>query len=106
MGKTGTTADFYLDTTHMDAVLEQYSRLATQLRNLKNEMSTTVTDVLFSWVGDGRNEFECKVRLMIQHFSDMTDEFWDTYEELLDADSKYRQTDVDAAKKMDGVTQY
>lgn len=95
--------DFELDTQHMGATANQCKEIADQMRDLRTELGRARDELLRTWVGKGRNEFEKQFRLLDQQFSDIVDDTTDIYEAILKAEGEYIQADTDAAKQADGV---
>ena len=73
------------------------------MKDLRSELERARDDLLKTWVGKGRNEFEKQFRLLDQQFSDIVDDTMDTYEAILKAEGDYIQLDTDLAKQADGV---
>lgn len=96
-------SDFELDTKSMSATAEQCKQLAEKMRDLRSDLEHVKNDLLSSWAGYGRNEFEKQYRLLNQQFSDIIDDTWDMYEKIIASEESYIQADVDAAKAIDGV---
>ena len=95
--------DFELDTQHMGATANQCKEIADQMRDLRTELGHARDELLRTWVGKGRNEFEKQFRLLDQQFSDIVDDTTDIYEAILKAEGEYIQAATDAAKQADGV---
>ena len=96
--------NFSLDTSNFDAVIEKARRLAGEMANLRNEMDSLKSELMFSWAGNGRNTFEKKYRLFSQQFGDLKDDLYEIAESLLEIEEKYIQADTNAAKALDGKT--
>lgn len=96
-------AVFELDTKNMGTTANQCKSIADQMRNLRSELSRARDDLLKTWIGKGRNEFEKQFRLLDQQFSDIIDDTVDMYEAILKAEGEYIQADTDLAKQTDGV---
>jgi len=94
---------FELDTKNMGATAEQCKSIADHMRSLRTELGRVRDDLLTSWVGKGRNEFEKQFRLLDQQFSDIIDDTLDTYEAILKAEEDYIQVDTEMAKQAEGV---
>lgn len=96
--------EFSLDTSAFDDIIAKCKSLAEKMSELKNDMDTMKSHLMMSWSGRGRDAFEKKYRLLTQQFGDLKDDVWDFSERLLEYQGNYIQTDVDAAKALDGVT--
>lgn len=77
----------------IDACLKDY-------KNIIKRISTTTNDLLDSWYGEGRTEFEKDYSTVYQQLSDISDIMYDLYDALVDADATYVQTDEELAKGM------
>lgn len=98
-----TQAEFNLDTKRMSDATQKCETLVKKMRDLRSELEKTKNDLLFSWAGYGRNEFEKQYRILNQQFSDMIDDTWEMYENLIAAEESYIAADVEAQKALDGV---
>ncbi len=94
--------DFTLKTESMGEAAKQCKEMAEKMRGLKGDLVSAKDSLLSVWVGDGRNAFEKQFRLLLQQFSDIIDDTWDMYEEIIREEGEYIQADTDAAKKLDG----
>lgn len=97
-------ADFQLDTSKFDEVIEKSRQLADKMGSLRHEMDTMENKLMQSWAGVGGNMFEKKYRLFTQQFSDLKDELYEISEGLLEIQEQYIQWDTDLAKAADGIT--
>lgn len=98
-----TQAEFELDTKHMSSAADHCKQLAEKMRDLRSDLEKAKNELLFTWVGYGRDEFEKQYRVLNQQFSDIIEDTKDMYEDLIAAEEAYIQADVDAQKKLDGV---
>lgn len=96
--------EFQLDTSGMSKVADQCKQLAERMRSLKDDLVSAKDALLWTWVGEGRNEYEKQFRLLVQQFSDIIGDTWNMYEKLLSAEESYLQADTDAAKQLEGKT--
>ena len=96
--------DFVLDTTNFSSVAHHCQDLANKMRQLKQDLDNGKVEVLTSWEGKGSKAFQKKYHFLIQQLGDVTDELFDIAESIWNAEDSYIQTDMDAAKSMDGVS--
>lgn len=96
--------DFTLDTSSMSSIAETCKELAERMRTMKQELDNAKTEALQNWAGEGRNMFEKKYHYLIQQLGDITDDLFEMSEGIYDAEDSYIQTDMDAAKRLDGVS--
>ena len=95
--------EFKLDTKEMTEAIKKCKTLVEKMKELRSDLEKEKDALMFTWVGYGRNEFEKQFRILNQQFSDMIDDTWDMYENLITANESYIQADVDAQKSFDGV---
>lgn len=95
--------DFQLNTDKMAETAEQCKALADKMNALRAELREAKDSLLFTWAGEGRNEFEKQFRLLDQQFSDIVDDTMNMYEEILAKEEAYIQADTDAAKQLEGA---
>ena len=94
--------DFELNTESMAKTAEQCKAMADKMSALRAELREAKDALLFTWSGEGRNEFEKQFRLLDQQFSDIVDDTLNMYEEILAKEEAYIQADTDAANQMEG----
>jgi len=80
-------------TSTIDGCLKEY-------REIIRKISNTTNDLLGSWEGEGKTEFEKDYNTVYQQLSDISDIMYDLYDALVDADATYVQTDEELAKGM------
>ena len=95
--------DFELNTENMAKTAEQCKTLADKMSALRAELREAKDSLLFTWAGEGRDEFEKQFRLLDQQFSDIVDDTMNMYEEILAKEEAYIQADTDAAKQLEGA---
>lgn len=96
--------NFVLDTKRMDEAAKNCQKLSDKMKNLKEDLEAAEKDLLFSWKGKGRNEFEKQFRLLKQQLGDVSETLMETGEKILTAEQSYIQADTNAAKLEAGVT--
>lgn len=94
--------EFNLDTSGFDAVAGKAESLAIKLADLKNELDQAENQLIATWVGEGRNQFEKSYRILTQLLKDLANSFDDIADSIYSAEEAYIQTDVDIAKKLEG----
>lgn len=95
---------FHLDVAQFDSVIEQTQQLAKKLQTMKGELDQLKNQLLFSWVGDGRNMFESRYRQLSQQFTDIKDDLFQVAEDMLALSEEYIQADTNLAKSEDGIS--
>lgn len=94
--------EFKLDISNFDSVIEKARSLADRMGELKNELDGMKSNLMFKWVGMGRNTFEKKYRLLSQQFGDLRDDLREISENLYLIEESYIQADTDLAKTLAG----
>lgn len=97
-------SEFQLDTSSFAAVISYAERLTTSLGDIKQDLDQQKNDLVLTWVGNGRNMFDKKYRLLTQQLGDIHADLRDLAESLKDAEQSYIQADIDLAKTLDGIT--
>ena len=97
--------DFVLNTENMDEAAKGCQTLAEKMQDLKDKIGNLQSDLAFCWDGKGHNAFQKQYRLLTQQLADITDNLWQTAENILTAEESYIQTDTEAAQKLDGIQQ-
>ncbi|MCL2224538.1 MAG: WXG100 family type VII secretion target [Defluviitaleaceae bacterium] len=90
-------SDFKLDTCNMKTVANQVKQLHNRMMNLRAELDAATNDLIGSWVGLGRNEFEFQYQILNRQFTDIIDDTWNMCEKITDAEESYIQADISAA---------
>lgn len=87
---------------------EHFSDVEVAARNIANDVQSLQTLISASrdlagahWHGEGRNEFDNLSRIIQQLMKDISDEFWDVYETLVDAEGAFLEADQEVATKID-----
>lgn len=96
--------EFKLDISNFNNVVNLSRSLSEKMGDLKNNLDNLKINLMSSWVGDGRNAFEKKYRLLSQQFGDLRDDLRSISEELLKIEEEYIQADTELAKALDGKT--
>lgn len=94
--------EFVLDTSTFDNIAEKCKELAEKMRNVKSDLDKKKSNLMDSWVGEGRDAFEKKYRLLSQQFDDLKEDLMGMYEEILEIEGEYIQQDMNNAKALDG----
>lgn len=94
---------FTLDTSSMDTVAQACEKLAEHMRNARWIMDESKENLLTIWDGEGASAFKTKYQVLTAQLADMTEEMHDMAESIYAAEGSYIQTDVDAAKQLEGV---
>lgn len=89
-----------LDTSEMEDTAKAFRDSIKQFGNYCNRMELITQQLLLSWDGKGRNQFETQYRILKGKLADINDELYDIYEELIEAEAAYGEADRKIAKEM------
>ncbi len=87
-----------IDTSHFPEALESIKAMANAMQDIVDNLNDRKADLIEKWVGKGRNQFEKSYKVILRKIEDGTDITWDIYENLIEAQGRLIQADVDAAK--------
>lgn len=90
----------YLESQKLEDAAKKLDTCVQQYNEIMQKISTTTNELLSSWYGEGRKEFEKDYTTIYQQLSDIGDIMLDLYDSLIDSDAKYIQADEDIAKSM------
>ena len=96
--------DFKLDTKNMSSAAQTCEDLAQQMREVKQTLENAKTSLIPTWIGQGSNTFQKKFHVLMQQLQDINEELFDIAESIRNAEDSYIQTDMDAAKVINGVS--
>lgn len=97
MGTTEIQAVDKIDTTNFPQAIKAIEKMAKSMRDLVDSVADYKTAILKNWVGDGRNQFEKTYTYVHRKLNDGCESTWDVYENLLSAEERLIQNDVDVA---------
>lgn len=89
-----------LDTSGFVATEKAISDNITLFNAQVQKMRRTSTNLLSTWQGKGRNEFETQMTLMMSKLDDISDDLYDMYNALVKAEKEYIDADEAKAKEM------
>ena len=95
--------DFKLDTSAFANSANATKKLAEKLDEVIEKTDNAVDALFDSWAGQGRNAFEKKYHIFERQISDIRTGLWDLYEDIVEAEEKYIETDLKSEKGIDGV---
>ena len=102
-GQRVSDEQFSLDTSSFDEAAKKCKDLSEKMSSLKNSLDGQKANLMFSWVGEGRNMFEKKYRILSQQFGDLSDDLREISESIYEMEQAYIQADTELAKAMEGV---
>lgn len=88
----------YLDTQKLLDAANKVDGCIKEYNEIIKKISTVTSDLIASWYGEGRKEFEKDYSTIYQQLTDISDIMYDLYDSLVDSDATYVQTDEEIAK--------
>lgn len=82
-----------VDTEHFSDVELAAKTIAEEVQDLTVKLSRIRTEVEANWKGDGASEFDTLFSCVKLQVDDISDDFWDLYEELCDIEGGYLEGD-------------
>lgn len=95
MGKRGVE---YLETQRLLDAANKLDGCLKEYTSVMKRISTVTNDLIASWYGEGRKEFEKDYSTIYQQLTDISEVMYDLYDALVDADATYVKTDKEIAK--------
>lgn len=89
-----------LDTSGFAEAEQAASDAITAFNNTLKKMQSVTNNILDSWIGEGRNEFATQVTLINSKLGDISDELYDLYEAIVQAEKTYIDADQAIAKEL------
>ena len=89
-----------LDTTNFGDVEIAMRDIAQTVGDLRAQLTTSKTLALLNGVGEGRTGFENLFLVIDQQMTDISDEFWEMYEELIEIEGAYLEADQELATQI------
>lgn len=90
----------YLESQKLLDAANTINECIKEYNEIIKRITNTTNDLLGSWYGEGKTEFEKDYTTIYQQLSDISDIMYDLYDALVDADATYVQTDEEIAKGM------
>lgn len=90
----------YLESQKLLDAANSINECIKEYKGIIKRITNTTNDLLGSWYGEGKTEFEKDYTTIYQQLSDISDIMYDLYDALVDADATYVQTDEEIAKGM------
>lgn len=99
MGSQGTTQGVKtLDTSGFEDACKKFEQAGRDFTACLKRLETTSTNLFDSWDGKGRNEFEYQYKLLKGKLEDISDDLYEIYDALLEAEVTYSEADDEMAK--------
>lgn len=89
-----------LDTSGFTDATQAASDAISAFNETLKTMQSVTNAILDSWVGKGRNEFATQVSLINGKLGDISDELYDLYDAIVQAEKTYIDADQALAKEM------
>lgn len=90
----------YLDVSGITEASKQFQSKIRTYDDCVTKMSKETNNVTKDWVGEGSNQFQTQMSLMMTQLGDISEVLYDIYEALLDAEVAYIDEDVEVAKQI------
>ncbi len=90
----------HLDTSGFAAAEEAASTAITSFNETLKTMQSITNTILDLWIGEGRNEFATQVTLINSKLGDISDELYDLYDAIVQAEKTYIDADQAIAKEL------
>lgn len=95
MGRKGVE---YLESQALITAAKQFDDFVKNFNQYIKDINSVTDELLLSWHGEGRTEFEKDYSTIYRQLKDISDVLYELYDALIDADATYVQTDEDIAK--------
>ena len=84
----------YLDTQKLLDAANKVDGCIKEYKEIIKKISTVTSDLIASWYGEGRKEFEKDYSTIYQQLTVISDIMYDLYDSLVDSDATFVETDV------------
>ena len=82
-----------LDTEHFSDAEKSAQHIADKVADIKALMQTCTTCACYNWIGKGRQSFNSLHNVVRMQMQDISDEFYELAEALINAESAYLEGD-------------
>ena len=89
-----------LDTSGFAEAEQATSDAITAFNSTLKKMQSVTNTILDSWIGKGRKEFATQVTLINSKLGDISDELYDLYDAIVQAEKTYIDADQAIAKEL------
>lgn len=90
-----------IDTATFSDVAHDAEAMAKDVEDLKSDLSSMNLAACRFWVGDGREGFNNLYTSIEMQMKDISEEFWDLYDTILDIEVMYMEADQEIATQLD-----
>ncbi|WP_167955714.1 WXG100 family type VII secretion target [Anaerosporobacter faecicola] len=87
-----------LDTSGFEAACKKFEQAGKDFTTYIKQIETTSTTLLDTWEGKGRKEFEYQYKLLKGKFEDISDDLYEIYSSLQEAEVTYVEADEEVSK--------
>ena len=87
-----------IHTQPIDELALKFRDSIKKFENYRNQMDAISMELMSTWVGLGRNKFETQYTILKGQFQDISDELYDIYDALVNAETTYIEADNAIAK--------
>ena len=92
-----------VDTEHFSDVEVAARSIAQSVSDLKTIVASSRSRLGGNWDGEGRREFDNLSYVIERQMKDISDEFWDVYETLVDAEGAFLEADQAVATEVQTI---
>ena len=89
----------YLEVSGITEASKQFRSKIEEFDKCVSEMNSETNKVTRDWIGEGSNQFQTQMQLMLSQLDDISEILYDIYKALLDAEVAYIDEDIEVAKQ-------
>ncbi len=89
----------YLDVSGITEASKQFRDKIKDFDECVSKMNRETNNITRNWIGEGSNQFQTQMTLMLSQLDDISEILYEIYEALLDAETAYIDQDVEVAKQ-------
>lgn len=89
----------YLKTDDFTATVNAFKSGVNEYNSIKSEVQRITNNVLMTWKGEGRKQFEKDYAIIFRQLEDIGDIMYELYDALIEAQATYVTTDEELSKQ-------
>lgn len=89
-----------LDTKHFADAEKSAKEIAQNVEELRNNLETITRETTEGWMGAGYKQFDLLAETVKIQMKDVSQEFWDLYDSLVNAEASFLEADDELRTKM------
>lgn len=90
----------HIDTWKFSDAVTAFDKGVVEYNDIKKDVKNATTTLFTKWQGEGKKQFEKDYNTIFQQLTDIADILYELYDEIVDAQAAYVQTDEEMAKMM------